>query len=182
MSSPILHHERVGRICAPTQTHPLTKIKWLRTLECYSYRPFQSHNKLYECFSTIWDPQSMLNTWKWHTEYYHTSVFIFFFFKQLTSKLGQVLAAVLSQNISSVCMILDEQNMVEFCSYKSLLHVAPKPLNISIFCLRNRASDTHTDQLLSTVTLAAHACWGLVRKKMTSDNHIHLISVALLYQ
>ena len=54
-------------------------------------------------------------------------------------------------------------------SYKSLLCVVPKPLvpqfkHKSLRCQRNRASDrhTHTDRHTNQVTLAEHACRGLL--------------------
>ena len=41
------------RLSGSDTTHPLTKIKQLRTTERYSYTSFQTHNKLYKCFSII---------------------------------------------------------------------------------------------------------------------------------
>lgn len=44
-------YERVSRlsigIYSANMTHPLTKMKQLRTPECYSYKPFQIYNWLY---------------------------------------------------------------------------------------------------------------------------------------
>ena len=38
---------------------PIFEMKRLRTPERYSHKPFQTHDKLYECFSTIQDAQSV---------------------------------------------------------------------------------------------------------------------------
>ena len=53
--------ESVDSLCrdgADTDT-PIFEMKRIRTPEHYSHKPFQTHNKLYECFSTIQDAQSV---------------------------------------------------------------------------------------------------------------------------
>ena len=38
---------------------PINQEKRLKIPERYSYKPFQTHNRVYECFYTRYDPQSM---------------------------------------------------------------------------------------------------------------------------
>ena len=53
--------ESVDSLCrdgADTDT-PIFEMKRIRTPERQGHKPFQTHNKLYECFSTIQDAQSV---------------------------------------------------------------------------------------------------------------------------
>ena len=90
--------------------HPPTKMKRLRTPECYSYKPFQTYNWLYECSL----PYKTLKVCKIQSDMLHPH-FEYFVHLLLQTTYLKIGASICRSSFTKhlhlgACMILNEQN------------------------------------------------------------------------